>query len=267
MEGKESEERQTATAARWWLSLLEQSPGIDVVYLWCRRREAAESLMRSPEGSGLQTDRVVWGDGENTQGRKSLKAIVLSQRVDSFIIAASPEMHAELLETLFSIPQGREKHVFSCTPPSYSFPRMQRLVSQYGDSTPRCVWAVCSSFIHEVAAAKVKAILLDLGQLVAAQVNCTSLLQNQAVAECGNANNLLKSSSLNGKPHTQAFKDKFKHADIVLDLNLQKLSNTVKAKYRTSSLAQTDKAFDTMKAKRPANLCSEPQHLRRSATH
>lgn len=104
---------------------------------------------------------------------------------------------ADLIETIFSVPEGRQKHIFSCTPPTFSMSRMKRLLDQYHDE-PHGIWSVCTSFTHEVAAAKAKAILLDLGQLVAAQLNCTSLLQNQAVAECGNAAGLLKQGNVSG---------------------------------------------------------------------
>lgn len=180
-----------STAARWWLSLLQQSPGIDVMYLWARKREVAEALHRSPECSSLPVSRVCWGDGGNALGRKSLKSLSQSQVIGCFIVAASPEHHADMLENIFSTSEGRSKHVFSCTPPTFNVNRMKRLLDQQ-QHEPRGVWSVCTSFTHEVAAAKAKAILLDLGHLVAAQLTCTSLLQNQAVAECGNAACLLK---------------------------------------------------------------------------
>lgn len=184
-----------STAARWWLSLLRQSPGIDVVQLWSKKREATEALHASPEAASVPASRMVWGDGGSAQGRKSLKSLAQSQTIKLFIIAASPEHHADLLETIFSVPEGREKHIFSCTPPTFSTSRMRRLLDLH-EQKPHGVWSVCTSFTHEVAATKAKAILLDLGQLVTAQLNCTSLLQNQAVAECGNAASLLKQGKI-----------------------------------------------------------------------
>lgn len=116
----------------------------------------------------------------------------------SLLQTAPSCLQADALETLFSVPEGLQKHVFSCTPPTLCSQRMQRLLQQQQRQQPHGLWSVCSCFTHEVAATKTKAILLDLGQLVAAQLTCTSLLQNQAVAECGNAASLLKQGNVAG---------------------------------------------------------------------
>ena len=252
-----------SVAGRWWLSLLLQSPGIEVVYVWAKKREAAEALHRSLEGLNVPGCMVVWGEGGSSHNRKTLRSIAHSQNIGSFIIAASPESHvrrasnkaclgvhdsrchgfstkkpflllayvslkvffavckcglakkpierksfyfyvlkvvrfqADIIETILSVAEGRTKHIFSCTPPTFNVRRMKRLLDLQ-QQKPHGLWTVCSSFTHEVAAVKAKAILLDLGQLVAAQIICTSLLQNQAVAECGNAASLLKHTNSSG---------------------------------------------------------------------
>ncbi|KAL8431123.1 hypothetical protein Efla_004644 [Eimeria flavescens] len=186
-----------STGARWWLSLLRQSPGIDLLFLWAAKREVAESLNRSLEPSSFDASRVAWSEGGSSQNRKHIKSLAQSKAFQSFIICLPPEQQADMLEAIFSLPEGREKNIFSCSPPTFNSARMQRLWEQQQQQQQAAgVWSVCSSFIHEVAAAKTKAILLDLGELVAAQVCSSSLLQNQAVAECGNAAALLKEGKL-----------------------------------------------------------------------
>ena len=80
-------------ASKWWLSLLQQSPGIDLLYIWTKKKETAELLLLSSDVSGVRTPQIVWGDEQTAHGRKNLKTLIQSPDAGCFIIALPSEQH------------------------------------------------------------------------------------------------------------------------------------------------------------------------------
>ncbi|PFH32451.1 hypothetical protein BESB_017690 [Besnoitia besnoiti] len=197
------------SVASWWAPMLLQSPAFEVVAAWSRDKSealgiaAALSLNQNrvqaywEKTSDLSSIGKSSGSASeaNEAGDADLDALLQRQDVDAFLLVLPEDSHVIILGQLFQ--RCRQKHVFSANLPSFNQSIMKHLIALHngGSSCPRQssktkegrtgVWSVCNVFKHEVAVAKLQAVLKDLGTIVAGELIASSMVQGVTVTTAG----------------------------------------------------------------------------------